>query len=501
MIEEQIQKFKSYRAKILAYNYAMYVISFDSNTVCAPGSFDSRSEHLATLSDEYYQVSTSKEYKDCVYALFDSLDEIEDKDLAFEIKKQKKEFDRFNKIPKDVYVGYKTLLSKSENLWAQAKQEENLDKIMPVLGELIEYKKKMIGYLKDKEACNYDVLLDEYESHSTTKMYDAFFSQVKEKLVPFAKKVAAKKLQYNRDFLEYEYMADAQKQFCDYIEEVMCYEHNYGTSHTSMHPFTSGFGSTEVRYTNHFYTHDLKSSIYSAVHELGHATYELQVDKKFNNTFLSGGASMAMHESQSRLYENVIGRSSEFWDKHYKILQDIFYEQLSHVSKDDFYKYCNEVELSDIRTEADELTYPIHIIIRYEIEKMIFEDNVPVSKLPEIWNQKYKEYLGLDIKLPSHGILQDVHWFGGDFGYFPTYLLGSAYGSQIFHSMNKDFDVFASLSQGTTKQINEWLKEHVHKYGASKEPADILKLATGEDFNSSYYVDYLIEKYTKIYNL
>ena len=234
---------------------------------------------------------------------------------------------------------------------------------------------------------------------------------------------------------------------------------------------------------------------------MGHGIYELQVDKELDKTMSSGGASMAMHESQSRFMENMIARSKAFWDAHFAKLKEIFPEQLEGVTVDDIYHYVNNVECSFIRTEADELTYSMHVLVRYEMEKAIMAGEVTAEQIPQKWNALYKEYLGVDVPSDTLGCLQDVHWAYGEFGYFPTYALGSAYSAQIYNAMQKDFDIDKAVASNDMQKIKDWLRKHVHKYGSSKFSKEILLLATGEEFDPTYFVDYLVNKYTKLYNL
>ena len=361
--------------------------------------------------------------------------------------------------------------------------------------------KKYIKHLETENLKGYNVLLDEYEPGMTIEKYDEFFNLLKKELVPFVKKVTNTKLSFNDDFNNLKYPKELQKEFTSYIEDVLCFDKSKGLSKESAHPFTSGFGTRDVRYTNHFYEDNFTSSIFSAIHELGHATYESQVSPELENTLSCGGASMAMHESQSRFYENIIGRSYEFWKPIFPVLKKIYKKQLKGVTLDDFLKLVNKSENSLIRTDADELTYPIHIMIRYEIEKALFNDEIEVDNLPEIWNKAIKDNLGIDVPNDSKGVLQDIHWAGGSFGYFPTYALGSAYAAQIYYSLIKDINIEKALKSKSTKEINEWLKEKIHRFGNSKYPYEILRYATNEDFNPNYYIKYLIEKYSKIYNL
>lgn len=499
-MQDLIAKYEEYRKKLKAYGYAMWMISWDSATEAPKGCFSERAKYTGVLSEESYKLTTSPERIEIVNKLYENRDQL-DSILAHEIVEAKKSLDDILKIPMDEFVKFRMLLASSEKIWATAKQNNDFESFKPCLEEIISYTKKFAKYLETDELKGYNILLDDYERGFTTKEYDEFFGLLKKELVPFVKEITSRKLEYNNSFESKTYPRLDQIEFAKYIQEVMCYDTDHGLMKESEHPFTSGVSSKDVRFTVHYYENLLTSSIFSAIHELGHAKYEQQVDLALDDTYVGKGASMAMHESQSRFFENIIGRSHKFWEVHYGKLQEIFKEQLKDTSLEDFYKAINKVENSLIRTEADELTYPLHIMIRYDIERMIMNNEVEVSELPELWNKMYKEYLGIDVPSLSKGVLQDVHWSGGMFGYFPTYALGSAYAAQIYHKMKQEIDVDKILESGTTKEINEWLKEKIHKYGSTKYPKEILKIATGEDFNPMYYVNYLKEKYSKIYNL
>jgi carboxypeptidase Taq len=405
------------------------------------------------------------------------------------------------KIPMEEYVEYSRLMAEIYPIYVEAKQTNDYAKYKPYLMKTIEFKKKCLVWEKTPERKGFDIFLDEFEPEYGIEEFDRFFNTLKERLVPFAKMISRKKLKYNKAFTKKSYPLDQQRQFAKYLQGVMCFDPQRTVIKESEHPFTTNNGCTDVRITTHYHESDLISAIFSSIHEMGHGLYELQIDPKLDETNSGGGASMAMHESQSRLMENMIGRSEAFWTAHLPKLQELFPKQLKGVTVDDFVKYVNTVQRSLIRTEADELTYSLHVMVRYEIEKGIFSNKIDLEKLPEIWDKKYKQYLGVDVPDDQHGILQDVHWSMGSFGYFPTYSLGSAYAAQIYHAMSKDIDIEKAVASGTVRPIADWLKEHLHKYGSSKYPKEILKLATGEDFNPNYYVDYLIQKYSRIYGL
>lgn len=497
--EEMINQYKNYRDQMKAISYALYLISWDAETEAPSNSVDERSKQIGILSEMSYKLERSEEYISIVKSLYEQRDNL-DELLKIEIKKVYKELMQSLKIPMNELVEYSILLSKSHPIWVEAKTKSDFNIFKDTLKEIIDFNKRQVKYLETDELKGYDVLLDQYEEGMTKEKYDKFFNLLKSEIVPLVKKISSLKKEPNK-LLMRTFSVEKQKVFADYIMDVMCYDKTRGLMKESEHPFTSGFGTTDVRVTNHYYEDLLLSSIFSAIHELGHATYEQQCDSSLNDTLLTGGTSMAMHESQSRFYENIVGRSYSFWVKHYSKLQEIFYEELKDITLEEFYLYANEVECSLIRTEADELTYPLHVMVRYEIEKMIIEGDVNIEKLPSIWNQLYKEYLGIDVPNDKLGILQDVHWAGGSFGYFPTYALGSAYGAQLLHAMKKDLNFDEAISKDNLKIINEWLKYKIHQYGQTKTPDELLKSATGESFDANYFVEYLKNKFKTIYKL
>jgi carboxypeptidase Taq len=268
----------------------------------------------------------------------------------------------------------------------------------------------------------------------------------------------------------------------------------------SAHPFTTNLHNRDVRITTH-YTDRVDSSLFSVIHEAGHGIYEMGIRDELTLTMAGQGASMGMHESQSRFFENIIGRSRAFWEPVYGKVQSLFPEKLGNVPLDRFVEAVNKVEPGLIRTEADELSYSLHVLIRYEIEKMLIEEDLEVEKLPEIWADKYEEYLGVRPKNPAEGVLQDIHWSQGSFGYFPSYALGSAFGAQIYYHMKKVMDFDGLLQKGEIGTIRAYLREHIHQYGKMKTSREILFNMTGEDFKPEYYVRYLKEKYGKIYEV
>ncbi len=493
--EQALEFYKQQRRKLLALQYANFVVEWDMQTDAAEGSIVANSEQLGVFAERSYELRSDVQFEQAVEVLAQNADKLGEV-LKHEIEVMKKDIEQTKKIPKEEYAAFSQLTSQAYPAYVQAKRENNFQLFRPYLEKIVEYSRKTTKWLETDELKGYDVLLDSFEPHYTQKQYDEFFNLLREKLVPVIKKVTAN-VKPVPDWATQIYYKEGQRKFCEYLRDVMCFDKNRGIMKESEHPFTTGFGTDDVRITNHYYENNFISSIFSVVHETGHALYEQQCDASLNGTFCGGGASLGMHESQSRFFENMIGRNPAFWSVHYKHLQQCFPVQLKRVSLAQFCDYVNRAECSFVRTEADELTYPLHVMLRYEVEKKLIDGSLEVADLPAFWNGKFTEYFGITPPTDTLGVLQDVHWAYGEFGYFPTYALGSAIAAQLYHHMNNDFNVEESLQSGTTEKVNAWLKEHVHKYGSSKYPDEILRLATGEDFNPNYYVEYLVKKYSK----
>jgi carboxypeptidase Taq len=386
----------------------------------------------------------------------------------------------------------------------EAKNNNDFASFAPYVEKLVDYTKRFACYYNDKDK-PFNVILDDYQEGLNMETLDKFFGEVKKSVVPLNEYVAtSKKLQKVKEIKERieskTYDIDIQKKLVNNLFMLQGLDPTRCKISESEHPFTSGANSNDIRYTVNYREDKLASTIYSGLHEGGHAMYQLNINNDFDYTSIYDGASMSMHESQSRIYENNIGRSYEFSKHILKEIKKLFPKQFEDVSEEDFYLYSNYSSPSLIRVEADELTYSLHIMVRYQIEKMIFEDGIDVMELPAIWNKLYKEYLGVTPPNDTKGILQDVHWSFGLFGYFPTYALGTAYSAQFEATMKRIFDYEAELRSGNLTKITEWLNENVHKYGKLYKDEKIIKMATGEEFNPSYYTKYLDEKYRKIYS-
>lgn len=499
-MENKVLEYRNYTRKQKAFRFAMWLISWDSETAAPSNSFTERSKFIGILGKEIYELNTNPRYLELIDELYENLDSLDDL-TKLEIKKAKENKDELAKIDPIKLQTYNQLRSASQNIWKTAKKTDNYEMFKDTLSQILDYNIYLSETLATDELKGYDVLLNSFEEGMKAEDYDKFFDTLKRDLVPFAKKVLEKSKVMKPFELPKKFSIERQKEFVSYIEDVMCFDKTRGLSSCAEHPMTSGLAPFDVRYTNHFYEDNILPAIFAAMHELGHATYEQQVNPELFQYSLGGGTTSAMHESQSRFYENMVGRNHKFWEKHYSVLKETFKEELQDVTLDDFYLLINNVQMSFIRIEADELTYPLHIMLRYDIEKMMFNKELTVDEIPAMYNKLMKEYLGLDVDKPSNGVLQDIHWAAGLFGYFPTYALGSAMAAQLYYTMIKELDFDKILQSDNLKEINNWLKEKIHKYGKTKLPKELIKEATGEEFDSKYYVEYLIEKYSKLYNI
>jgi carboxypeptidase Taq len=499
--KEALHAFRDRVKKIKSYDEILGVVYWDLRTGAPRKGVEARSEAIGMLSAESFKLSTSEELGELLERLGESgtLAELSDIDRRL-VTETKKDYDRNRRIPPELYQEYVVLTSQAESFWEEAKERNDYAGFQPYLERIIDYTNRFID-LWGPKATRYDTLLDMYEPDMTTAELDCVFGGLREKLVPLAAAIAASPHQPDRSFLGQTYPKEQQKAFSLFILEQMGYDFEAGRLDESVHPFATGLTPGDVRITTRYLPNDVTSALFGTIHEGGHALYEQNIMPELLGTSLCTGTSMGIHESQSRFWENVIGRSKPFWSRYFGDLQKLFPGQLD-VDVEDFYRAINVVEPSLIRIEADELTYNLHIIIRYEIEKMIFNGGAKAADLPEIWNAKYKEYLGIEPKSNSEGVLQDVHWSGGAFGYFPSYSLGNMYAAQFADKMEQAMpDMWEQVKQGNLLPIKAWLTEQVYKYGKLETPSEIVRRVTGKPLDPAHLVSYLETKYNEIYKL
>ena len=476
------------------------LIQWDLETKTPIKSKPYLAELVGELSMQEYDLFTSDEFVSLVEALNkekNNLTEIEKKEIELSME----EIEKKKKVPADEYEAYAKLTSINQGIWEEAKAKNDFSIVKDNLGKIFNYNKKFAEYRRKDEKNLYDVLLNDYEKGMDTEKLDIFFSELKKEIVPFLKKIQEKKKSLKEeDKLNVPVDEDIQMKFAKYLAAYVGFDFEKGLVETSEHPFTLNLNKNDVRLTTNNKRDIPFSTVFSIIHEAGHGIYEQQTADNLIDTLLGAGGSMGLHESQSRFMENIVGRNRAFWKPLYQKAMG-FYPFLKDVDFEEFIKQINKIEPELIRTEADELTYSLHVMLRYEIEKIIFAGEVSIDDLPKIWNQKMVEYLGIEPKNDAEGLMQDVHWYSGLVGYFPSYAIGNAYASQIYNTMKKDFDVDKALENQDLKKITDWLGEKIHKYGRLKDTPEIIKEVTGEELNPKYYIDYLKEKYSRIYEI
>ncbi len=478
--------------KLNSYNLALSTMMFDALTIAPEKGAAYRNEAMAILSGEHFKLITSDES----LKIFQDNINNENKIISESAKYQVEEVSKIKNIPSDEYIKFVQLKNDSQQVWENAKRNSDYKAFENNLNLLINTSKKMVQY-REKEESIYNQLLSDYEKGLNLEKVDEFFEVIKKELVPFIDKVIEKQGEKPK-FLSAKVPVEKQKVISALIMDHLSYDESFGHLSTAEHPFSSTFSINDTRITTNYNVNDFTSNIFSVIHEVGHSLYNHNVNIDFEGYPIANNMSFSMHESQSRFLENNIGRSKEFWIPLYGKLQAIIPNVLADVELDEFIRGINYVEKSEIRTEADELTYPLHILVRYELEKEMFLKEENPKDLNLKFNQLMLEYLGIEIKDDALGILQDVHWSDASFGYFPTYALGSAYAAQFMHQMEKDIPLQSELMIGDLDPMFVWLRENIHQYGGLYSADLILKKTCGEAFNPYYYVNYLKDKYSKL---
>ncbi|MBO4360728.1 MAG: carboxypeptidase M32, partial [Eubacteriaceae bacterium] len=432
--------------------------------------------------------------------LYSSMDSIEDAELKRECVLLKEEFDKNRRIPKEDYVEYTMLLNEADAVWHRAKADNDFAAFEPVLERIVEYQKKVADWFDPGAPLRYDTLLNEYDRGVTCEVLDGFFERLGKSITPLVKEISKVQERVDHSVIEGIFPVEKQRilsrKAMDYlqIDPARC------VLGETEHPFTESFNKYDVRITTKYHENDFLDNMYSVMHEGGHAIYEMSYPDEYMYTALAGGASCAMHESQSSFWENMVGRSEEFISYIAPTFRELF-PSLAGVSDRAFYEAANRSTPSLIRTESDELTYSLHVMVRYELEKALIDGSMKVHDLPGEWNSLYRKYLGIEVPDDTRGVLQDSHWSGGSFGYFPSYALGNAYSAQILASLVKEVDFPKAVASGDIAPVKNWLTDHVYRYGRLLDPSDLIRQCCGGQFDPAFYTDYLEKKFSAIYSL
>lgn len=497
---ETLQKFKDYLEVMSHYEHVVTQLQWDMQTQTPKKGYDNKVEVMTYFSSEVFRMQTAEEYGQMLNALSEeSVFEQLDEGMQVTVKRRKKSFEEDKRIPKDFYEEMVRACAHSEKAWEEAKEKEDFELFAPHLQKMIDYSRQLVGYTKpDMDV--YDALLDMYEEGVDSETVDRLFTELKEGLVPLLKRIAAKPEPDTSQF-EGSYDIGKQRQWCEFLLHYIGFDMEAGVMGESAHPFTTGFGPKDVRVTNHYRENDPIDAMYSMIHEGGHGIFEQGVDACYENTDVAKIDFLGLHESQSRFYENILGRNINFWKPIYEKLGE-YLPKFKEISLEDFYREINHVVPSYIRTMADEVTYSLHIILRYELEKAIFREGVEAKELPKMWNDKMEELIGIRPTNDAEGILQDIHWAGGSFGYFPTYALGNIYDGMFLEAISEDLgDIDTILAEGRVKEITKWLHEKIHKYGSLRTSKEVIEKVCGKEISAKPILKYFEEKYTKLYEL
>ena len=495
-LNEAMNYLSDWELRKSAYEMVLSICGYDQLTGAPKQGNDYRNQRLNIINSAYYTIVTDEKIAEVLKVILESNDT--DELTKKKAKLYAKDVLEMQKIPQDEYNAFNLASSQSQQQWELSKENNDYASYEPHLRKMIEYRLRFAHYINPCQD-PYDYYLDVYEPGMDQKQYDEFFDLVQKELVPIIQKISAVNYRVDRSVLNHYVAVEKQEKLMELMKSYLHFDASWGLMGVSMHPFTNGLCHGDVRVTTAYDTHDISSALFSIIHEIGHATYERNMNPEFDGTILKY-VSSGMHESQSRLFENMLGRSDSFWAENYTKLQEIASE-FNEVTFEQFIRAINASIPSLIRTEADELTYPIHILIRYEMEKALMHGQFKDEPLNKVWNDYYRKYLGVEVDSDTHGILQDVHWSDGSFGYFPTYALGSAVAAQIMHTMHQQIDVNVCLANNQFDRIINWLKDNIQYCGATMNMNEILLKATGETFNPKYYIDYLKDKYSKLYRL
>jgi carboxypeptidase Taq len=477
--------------------YASALLQWDQETYLPPKGAPIRGQQIATLSELAHRFFT----EDSLGALLNELSGSGSisPDERVNINLTKEDYERQKKLPSSFVRILSETVNKSFHSWLEARKKNDFSLFAPDLAKLAELKTQeadLLGY----EGHPYNALLNDHDKGATVQLLDKVFNNIRQPLKDLLEKIRNRP-QVDDQFLYRHFPKDKQWAFGMQLLKELNYDFEAGRQDISEHPFTINFNSRDVRITTRIDENNLSNMTWSCIHELGHALYEQNLPIDQYGLPLGEPASYTIHESQSRLWENHVGRSLAFCERFYPLLKEFFPEQLRDVSVEQFFRGINKVEPSLIRTEADELTYHFHIMIRYELEKALLEGSLMVNDIPVYWNEQYERYLGVKVPTDAKGCLQDVHWSHGSFGYFPTYSLGSFYAAQFYNAANQSIpDLEAQIQKGETSTLLSWLSKRVHQFGRKYISEDLSREVSGETLNIQHFIHYVSGKYKYIYD-
>ncbi len=505
MSTDALNRLKSIDRELQLLSKTVSLLHWDQETYMPPDGIDMRSDEIALLTGMIHERGTSDEFG-ALLADVGADDEhpaggsdVPEEDRAL-IRCLYRDYRREQKLPAELVRRFAVVTSTGQAVWARAREANDFSTFRDHLAEIIDLNRERAARFGYDEH-PYDALLDEYEPDMKASEVRTVFDQLQKDLVPISGRIQAAE-QVDDSFLHQAYPVDGQRVFSRRVLEAIGWPFSRGRLDESAHPFTTDIGSMDVRLTTRYAPDFLNPALFGTIHEAGHGLYELGVASKYHGTSLASGTSLGIHESQSRTWENMIGRSREFWLFFYPELVRTFPGLLDSVDLDRFYRGINRVESSFIRVEADEVTYSLHIMLRFRLELALIEGSLDVDDLPEAWRAMSRELLGIAPESDSEGVLQDIHWSMGAMGYFPTYALGNLYGAQFYHVMMEAIpDVRDQIANGNFADVLEWQRENIHTHGRAKTARELVMDISGQTLDARYFTEYLNKKYGEVYQL
>jgi carboxypeptidase Taq len=500
-MEQALQTLKQRLATITDLNYTAALLAWDQRTYMPPGGAVGRSEQLSTVQRLAHEHFTSDEIGRLLEQTASLAVEGDENDDACLVRRTRQDYERARKLPNEFVAEMTRARSLANQAWQEARRKADFHMFQPYLETMFDFAKRSAEYLGYSEH-PYDALLDQFEPGMTTAQVRTLFSELKEGTVPLLKAIIDSSVEVDDSVLHQPFDEAKQEEFGVKITRLFGYDWQRGRQDRTVHPFCINFGHGDVRITTRFSPDFLNPALFGTMHETGHALYEQGVDPALRRTPLERGASLGVHESQSRLWENLVGRSRLFWEANYSRLQELFPDQLGNVDLETFYRAVNKVQPSYIRVEADEITYNLHIMLRFELETALVEGTLKVADLPEVWNSKMQELVSITPTNDAEGVLQDMHWSSALIGYFPTYTIGNVLSVQLWECALADHpSIREEIGRNEYGTLLSWMRRNIHRHGRKFEPNELIHKATGQSLNATPYINYLRTKFGEIYGV
>lgn len=499
-MEQALGELRSRLATVTDLRGAGALLGWDQRTYMPPAGGAGRAEQLATIGRLAHEHFTADEIGHLLDQLAPLADQPHSDDGAL-VRRTRRDYDQARKLPAEFVAEWAKARSLANKAWEDARRTNDLAMFQPYLDKSFEFAKRQAEYLGYTEH-PYDALLDQFEPGMTTAQVRTLFAELKAGTVPLLKAIVDSGVQVDDSILHQPFDEGKQEQFGVEVTKRFGYDWTRGRQDRTVHPFAMSFHPDDVRITTRFRPDFLNAALFGTMHEAGHAMYEQGVGRSLARTPLAHGASLGVHESQSRMWENLVGRSRPFWQANYARLQELFPDQLGGVDMETFYRAINKVQPSFIRVEADELTYNLHVMLRFELETAMLDGSLKATDLNEAWNAQMQELLGITPPEPSDGVLQDTHWSSGLIGYFPTYTVGNVLSVQLWESALHDHpSIPDDIARNEFGALLGWMREHVHQYGRKLMPNELVQQATGKPLQAQPYLNYLRTKFGDIYGV